>query len=79
MLRKQRIAAESTEGREARLQRARSAQEQKIAAESTKEREARLQHLRDAWQRRVTSSIRIDYCILVFYHFACAVKYIAVR
>ena len=24
-------------------------------------------------------SIRIDYCILVFYHFACAVKYIDVR
>ena len=55
MLRKQRIAAESTYEREARLQRVRSAQEQRIAAESTEEREARLQHLRDAWQRRVTS------------------------
>ena len=55
MLRKQRIAAESTDEREARLQRVRSAQEQRITAESTDEREARLQHLRDACQRRVTS------------------------
>ena len=55
MLKKQRIAAESTEEREARLQRVRSGQEQRIAAESTEEREARLQHLRDAWHRRVTS------------------------
>ena len=55
MLRKQRIVAESTDAREARLQQLRSAQEQRIATESTEEREAPFQHLRDAWQRRVTS------------------------
>ena len=61
---------QSTDGREARLQRVRSAQETKDCCgvnerergpssaskecSGAQEREARLQHRRDAWQRRVT-------------------------
>ena len=41
------IAVDSTDERESRLQRVRSAQEQMIAADSTEEREARIQQLRD--------------------------------
>ena len=41
-----RIAAESTEEREARLHQLSVTQRQRIAAESTEEREARLQQLR---------------------------------
>ena len=46
---------ESTDEREARLQRVRSAQEQRIAAESTDEREARLQRVRSAQEQRIAA------------------------
>ena len=54
MLRKQRIAAESTNER-GPSSASRECSGAEIAAESTEEREARLQHRTDAWQRRVTS------------------------
>ena len=51
----QRIATESTEEREARLQQVRSAQDRRIATESAEEREARLQQLRVAQQQRIAT------------------------
>ena len=42
----QRIATESAEEREARIQQVRSAQDRRIATESAEEREARLQQVR---------------------------------
>ena len=44
----QRIATESAEDREARLQQVRSAQDRRIATESAEEREARLQQVKSA-------------------------------
>ena len=46
---------ESTDEREARLQRVRSAQEQRIAAESTDESEARIQRVRSAQEQRIAA------------------------
>ena len=46
---------ESTDEREAHLQRVRSAQEQRIAAESTDEREARLQRVRSAQEQTIAA------------------------
>ena len=51
----QRIAAESTEEREARLQQVRSTQDRRIATESAEEREVRLQQLRVAQQQRIAT------------------------
>ena len=50
-----RIATESVEEREARLQYVRSAQNRRIATESAEEREARLQQLRVAQQQRIAT------------------------
>ena len=47
----QRIATESAEEREARLQQVRSAQDRRIATESAEEREARLQQVKSAQDR----------------------------
>ena len=47
----QRIATESVEEREARLQQVRSAQDRRIATESAEEREARLQQVKSAQDR----------------------------
>ena len=51
----QRIATESAEQREARLQQVRSAQDPRIATESAEEREARLQQARSAQDRRIAT------------------------
>ena len=51
----QRIAAESSEEREARLQLLRRNQEQRIAAETSEEREARLQLLRRNQEQRIVA------------------------
>ena len=50
-----RIATESAEEREARLQYVRSAQDRRIATESAEEREARLQYVRSAQDRRIAT------------------------
>ena len=51
----QRIATESMEEREARLQQVRSAQDRRIATESAEEREARLQQVRSVQDRRIAT------------------------
>ena len=51
----QRIATESMEEREARLQQVRSAQDRRIATESAEEREAHLQQVRSAQDRRIAT------------------------
>ena len=51
----QRIATESTEEREARLQQVRSTQDRRITTESAEEREAHLQQLRVAQQQRIAT------------------------
>ena len=50
-----RIATESAEEREARLQQVRSTQDRRIATESAEEREARLQQLRVAQQQKIAT------------------------
>ena len=52
---RQRIAAQSSEERDACLQQLRTAWEQMIATESTEERQTRLQQLRNAQQLRIAA------------------------